>query len=413
MGLFSKKDKIDKYWDKFNTVFSHPKTTAKNAFLRLHNTTWLPGGMPLEFEPEEQEEFAKRYGAQFCDLMTSALTQGKVSLDFADVLFRDYMNSEEMEEDLLEKEDSRAAYMNYIHVGIERYLASDAREAKMGDYFMAQNKVLYEFMMDDAGELSKNEVERYILKLQDLAYQAKGKEDTYSHELFSYVENLMSDREDIGLSDNCLYELLNQAFSLRDIYGNALLLKTLDVVAHREQSDSSEDILKQRVVNRLHHEVWNSKTSNTDKAWLSYVLKVYCDVECEDIDVISGRYNLIDRSFASGSEEGKLSAVCVHFNVGARKPDDDEMTYIFYTKNTAPTCEVLQYLQDMKDIQSERQDEKMLLTNCFNQSAEFGVYAFADYKESIPETFGESGAVLVERIKNEQHLKKLQKLTIH
>tara|TARA_R110002124_G_scaffold64985_2_gene177320 strand:+ start:127824 stop:129077 length:1254 start_codon:yes stop_codon:yes gene_type:complete len=415
LGLFSKKDQIDKYWDKFSKVLSNPTTTAKNVFIRLHNTTLLPGGMPLEFEHEEQAEFAARYGVEFCDLLTDAITQGKISIDFVDVLLHDYMNIEEMGYVPLEQEAFRRAYTNFVHVGLERYFSSVEDDKAAGECFAAQNKVLYDCMMDDSGDLTADEVEQFILKQQDLAYQAKGKDDAYSELLFYYVENLMEDREETGLSERCLYELIYKALFNSDVYGNGLLLKALNEASPKEQSLSSEPSARPLIATLIKHIVESSEMAHADKAWLAYVLRVYCDVECENIDVIKGRYNLVDHNVDPETEESKLSAVCVCFNAGASKNpqqlDGKEKTYVFFTKNTTPPCEVLQHLQD---IRGEEQGERLFLIEAFNKSSsECGVYEYSDYKKSLPQAFGESGALLLERIKDEQHLKKLQKLTIH
>lgn len=407
MGLFSRKDKIDKYWDKFNKVLSHPKTTAKNAFMRLHNTTLLPGGMPLEFDLEEQEEFVQRYGVQFCELMASALTQDKINLDFASVLLRDYMNIEEMGYAPLEQEAFRRAYTNYIHVGLERCFSSKELDAAASEYFMAQNTIIYECMLDDTGGLTEDEVEQFILKLQDLAYEAKDKDERYSNELFSCVENLIEDREPTGLSYSCSRALLYKALYSNDVYGNGLFLKILDDVTYKERSNSSEANYKP-LTTRLMTAAFNySAMPNTDKAWLAYVLKVYGDVEDENMTVISGRHTLVDRCFPDTEDKEALSSVCVCFNAEATKQSDVEQVYIFSTEISALPCHTLQ------NLQGEDPDEKQLLTNYFNGSVKPSVYTLSDYKKMIPDTFGESGAVLVERIQDEQHLKKLQKLIIH
>jgi hypothetical protein len=317
------------------------------------------------------------------------------------------MNIQEMGYIPLEQEAFRRAYTNYIHVGLERCFSSKELDADASEYFMAQNTMLYECMLDDTGDLTADEAEQFIVKLQGLAYEAKDKDERYSNELFSYVENLMEDREPTGLSYSCSRALLCKALYRNDVYGNRLLLKILDDLTQEERSNSLEENHKPLITKLMKSALNDSDMPNTDKAWLAYVLKVYGDVEDENMTVISGRHTLVDRYFPDAEEKEALSSVCVCFNAEATKQSDVEQVYIFSTEISALPCDTLQ------NLQGEDPDEKQLLTNYFNGSVKPSVYTLSDYKKSIPDTFGESGAVLVERIQDEQHLKKLQKLIIH
>jgi hypothetical protein len=133
-----------------------------------------------------------------------------------------------------------------------------------------------------------------------------------------------------------------------------------------------------------------------DKAWIAYALKTYLGEECENLDV-SARYNF-------DFDEGRLSAVCVSYSNEAQEQEHIARPHVLFTKEI-PASLVVQ--------PEEAQGEKQLLTDYFNDSAQYAVYDPLDFQKTIPAVLGESGALLLERLKDEQHLKKLQKLTIH